>query len=122
MTLPIDKRYELVFLSLRVMGPQLGEKTVAKAVKCAKHTVQYWLNRWKESKNLSDMKRSGRPRATTEKVAHRIYKLAGTDNIATTGDIQGVLKRQNIRISQETIQRSLKEAGAKFTPPISNHF
>ena len=44
MTLPIDKRYEIVFLSQHLMGPQLGEKAVAQAVKCAKNTVQYWLN------------------------------------------------------------------------------
>ena len=68
MTLPIDKRFEIVFLSQHPMGPQLNEKTAAKAMKCAKNTVQYWLNRWKELKNLSDMKHSGRPRATTEKV------------------------------------------------------
>ena len=68
MTLPMDKRCEIVFLSQHPIGLQLGEKAVAKAVKCAKNTVQYWLYRWKESKNLSDMKHPGRPRATTEKV------------------------------------------------------
>ena len=41
MTLPIDKRCEVVFLSQDPMEPQLGEKAVAKAVKCAKNTVQY---------------------------------------------------------------------------------
>ena len=86
------------------MGSQLGEKAVAKAVKCATNAVQYWLNRWKEAKDLNDMKRLGRLRATTEKVDQRIYKLAGSNNIATAGDIQSILKRQNIRISQETIR------------------
>ena len=93
MTFPIDKRFEIVFLSQHPMGPQLSEKAVAKAMKCAKNTVQYWFNRWKELKDLSDMKRSGRARATTEKVDQRIYKLVGSDNTATTGDIQSVSKR-----------------------------
>ena len=75
------------------MVPQLGEKAVAKAVKCAKNTVQYWLNWCKESKDLSDMKCLGRPLAITEKVDQQIYKFAGSDNIATTGDTQNVLKR-----------------------------
>ena len=97
----------------------MGEKAVAKVVKYAKNTVQYWLKRWKELKDLSDMKHPGRPHATTEKVDQRIYKLPGSDNIATTADIQSVFKRQNIGISQETIQRRLKEAGAKFSLPIS---
>ena len=50
------------------------------------------------------MKRLRRTRATAEKVDQRIYKLAGSNNIANTGDIQSVLKRQNIGISQETIR------------------
>ena len=54
MTLSVDRRYEIIFLTHHPMGPQLGVKAVAKAVKCAKSTVQYWLNRWKESKDLSD--------------------------------------------------------------------
>ena len=65
------------------------------------------------------MKRPGRLRATTEKVDQRIYKLAGSGNIATTGDTQSALNRQNIGISQETIRQRLKEAGAKFNLPIS---
>ena len=68
------------------------------------------------------MKSRGRPRVTTEKVDQRIYKLAGSDNIATTDDIHSILKRQNIGISQETIRRRLKEAGAKFSLPISKPF
>ena len=101
MTLPIDKRYETVFLSQHLMGPQSNEKAVAKAVKCAKNAVQYWLNRGKESKDLSDMNRLGRPRSTNEKVDQRINKLAGTDNIATAGDIRSVLKRENVRIERQ---------------------
>ena len=116
MTLPIDKRYEIVFSSQHPMGPQLGEKAVAKVVKCAKNTVQYWRNEWKESKDLSNMKRPERPCETVEKVDQRIYKLAGRDNIATTGDIQSILKRAK---HPETIRRRLKEAGTKFSLPIS---
>ena len=122
MTLRIDEGYEIVFLSQHPMELQSGEKALAKAVKRARNTVQYWLNRWKKSKNQSDMKHPRRPWATTEKVDQRIYKLAGSDNIATTGDIQSVLKQQNIRISQDTIRRRLKEAGAKFSLPISKLF
>ena len=68
MMLPIDKRYETVFSSQHPMGPQLGEKAAAKVVKCAKNTVQYWFNQCKGSKDLNDMKHSGRPQSTTEKV------------------------------------------------------
>ena len=79
MTLPIDKWYEFVFLSQHLIGPQLGEKAVAKVVKSANNTVQYWLKRWKASKDVSDMERPGSPRATTEKVDQQIYKLTGSE-------------------------------------------
>ena len=104
MTLPIDKRYEIVFLSQHPMGPQLDEKTVAEAVKCAKNAVQYWLDRCKESKDLSDMKRSGRFGATTEKGDQRISKLEdSSDRIATTGDRQS---GKTSRDSSTKIERS----------------
>ena len=45
MTHPIDKRYEIVFLFQHPIEPQLDEQAVSKAVKYAKNTVQYWLNR-----------------------------------------------------------------------------
>ena len=115
MRLSVDKRYEIIFLSHHLMGPQLGVKAVAKAIKCAKSTVQDCLNRWKESKDLSDSKRIGRPRSTTKKVGQRISDLATTNTRA----IQRVLKRKNVDISQETIRRRLKEYGAKFSLPIS---
>ena len=119
MTLSVDKRYEIIFLSHHPMGAQLGVKAVAKAIKCAKSIVQYWLNRWKESKDLSDSKRIRRPRSTTKKVDQRISDLASTNNSVTTRDIQHVLKRKNVDISQETIRHRLKEYRAKFSLPIS---
>ena len=65
------------------------------------------------------MKRPGRLRATAKKIDQRIHKHAGIDNIATTGNIQSVLNRQNIGINRETIRRKLKEVGAKFSLLIS---
>ena len=46
MTLSVDKRYDIIFLSHHPMGAQLGVKALAKV----RSTVQYWLNRWKGSK------------------------------------------------------------------------
>ena len=87
------------------MEPQVGMKAVAKAIKCAKSTVQYWPNRWKESKDLSDSKRIGRPRSATKKVDQRVSDLDSTNNGATTRGIQRALKRKHVDISQETIRR-----------------
>ena len=79
------------------MGPRLDEKPVAKTVRCAKSTVQYWFNQWKESKDLSDMKCSKSSREITEKVDQRISKLEDSDRIGTKNDREEVLKQQNIK-------------------------
>ena len=54
---------------------------------------------------MGGMRRSRRPRTTTEKVDQRISKLADRHCIAPTDDRQNILKRQNIRISQEITRR-----------------
>ena len=79
MSLPIHKRYEIIFLSCHSRGPKLGLKAVAKEVKCDKKAVKYWLNRWKQSKDLTDLPRSGRPRETTQKQDERIVSLANQE-------------------------------------------
>ena len=75
-SLPIHKRYEIIFLSNHPKGPQLNHAYVAKAVQCSIYTVKYWLDRWKQSKDLTDSNRSGRPRATAQKQDQRIISLA----------------------------------------------
>ena len=56
MFLPIHKRYEIIFLSNHPKGPQLHHADVAKAVHCSIYTVKYWLDRWKQSKDLASKK------------------------------------------------------------------
>ena len=67
MALPIHQRYEIIFLARHPLGPKLGLKTVAKAVKYEKKAVKYWLDRWKTSKDLTNSTRSGRSREMTPK-------------------------------------------------------
>jgi transposase len=65
MSLPLHKRYEIVFLAKNKYGPQFGSSKIAKIVKCNRKTVTHWLNRWEETKHLSDRPRCGAPRITT---------------------------------------------------------
>jgi hypothetical protein len=59
MALPLHQRYEIVFLSQHSLGPKLSYAAVT--------IVKYWLKRWKQSKDLTDSNRTGRPRVTTQK-------------------------------------------------------
>ncbi len=111
MSLPIHKRYEIIFLSCHPRGPKLGLKRVAKVVKCHKKTVKYWLDRWKESKDLTDLPRSGPPRATAPEQDERIVSLANKEMFATCGDIEDHLNKKRVEISRTTVWRRLREAG-----------
>jgi transposase len=88
-------------------------------VKCDKNTAKYWLARWKETKDLSDLPRSGRRRGTTPKQDEKILSLAGDEMFATSSDIEDRLKKKRAKISQRTIRRRLREAGAKYGLPMS---
>jgi len=76
MALPLHERYEIIFLSQHPLGPKLSNTAVAKTVHCGVTTVKRWLKRWKQSKDLSDSSRSGRPRATTPKQDQQVVSLA----------------------------------------------
>ena len=61
MSLPLHKRYEIVFLHEHPNGPKLGYTEIIKIVKCSRDTVSHWINRWKETKDLNDKPKTGRP-------------------------------------------------------------
>ena len=87
MTLYMHQRYEIIFLSQHPLDPKVGHKSVPKAVKCSTSTVQYWLNRWKQSKNLNDSERTSRTRATTPKRDQQIVLLSEQYTFVTGRDI-----------------------------------
>ena len=60
MALPMHQRYEIIFVSQHPLGLKLGHKSMMKVVKHSTSTVQRWLSRWKQSKNLNDSDRTGR--------------------------------------------------------------
>jgi transposase len=119
MAVPVHTRYEIVFLSNHPLGPKLSHAAVAKAVHCAKSTVKYWLRRWTQTKDLKDSTRLGRPRATTSKQDQRIVSLAEEETFITARDIANKLNRQQVVVSERTVQRRLNEAGAKYNRPMS---
>src|SRR5215510_14591504 len=100
MSFPVHKRYEIVFLHLHPKGPELGYTEVAKTVGCSKSTVSYWINRWKETKDLTDEQRSGRERITTIKEDKQIVNLAINDGNATAPKIQQKMKQKGMKISK----------------------
>lgn len=110
MSLPVHRRYEIVFLSQHRLGPQLSNSAVAKVIKCNVSTVKYWVKRWKQSKDLSDFPRSGRTRATTAKQDQQMFSLVDSDTFITSEDVANRFRKKGVVISERTVQRCLNEA------------
>ena len=119
MSLQIHKRYETRFVSNHTKGPQLNHADVAKAVHCSIYAVKYWLDRWKQYKDLTGSKRSSRSRATTQKQDQRIISLAKEKTFIIAQDISSKLNRQGVVVSGRTARRRLNEAGAGYNRPMS---
>ena len=118
MALPMHQRYEIVFLSQHPLGPKLGHKSVAKVVKCTTSTVQYWLSRWKQPKDLDDSARTGRPRATTPKQDKQILSFVEQQTFVTSRDITNQLNRKRVKINERTVRRRLNEGGGRCNRPL----
>ena len=81
--------------------------------------MKRWLKRWKQSKNLTDGTRPGRPRVTTPKQDQQVIALAEKETFVTSQDITNRLNKKGLDISQRTVRRRLNEAGAKYNRPLS---
>jgi len=119
MSLPIHKRYEIIFLHQHPKGPKLGLEATAKYVKCSKSTVIRWVQRWQLTKDLSDQPKSGRNRSTTPKQDEKIIELATKQTNATAADIQHGMEKRNVNVSLKTIQRRLHEGEGKYMAKLS---
>jgi transposase len=101
------------------LGPKLSHAAVAKAIHCGVSTVKYWLKRWKQSKDLTNSNRTGRPRATTQKQDKKIVSVAERQTFVTSRDITNRLAKTGVNVSERTVRRRLNEAGAKYNQPLS---
>ena len=119
MVLSIHQRYEIIFLSQHPSSAKLGHKSVPRAVKYSTSTGQYWLSRWKRSKNLNDSDRTGRACATTPKQDQQIISLVEQQIFVTSRSITSQLNRKRVKFNEKTVRRRFNEAGTKYSWPLS---
>jgi transposase len=113
----LQKRYEIVFLSLHPKGPQWNHHQVASYTHTTENSVRYWLQRFKENPDLTASVPSGRKRKTSEKEDNLITTIVATNPTSTIKDIQEVLKKKKVEVSESTISRRLRESGYKHQAP-----
>jgi transposase len=118
MPLSTRTKWEIVFLATHNRGPKLSPKQISKEVRCGESTVKFWLKRFRETGDVEELPRSGRPRKTTEEEDEVIVGAVKEDDEVLIKDIATKLKRQRIEISPSTIRRRLVEAGVEWKPVI----
>jgi hypothetical protein len=72
------------------------------------HTVRHWVQHYEEKEDVDDAARSGRPRCTDEALDTAIAFTSHVEPFTPPLDIK---RKLNLDISDDTIDRRLKEAG-----------
>ncbi|CAF1084631.1 unnamed protein product [Rotaria magnacalcarata] len=122
MSLPLRKRYEIIFLGKNRHEPHFGIKKIAKILNCSTSTVKRWLSRWKTDKYLDDHIREGRPRVTSEAQDNSIVNAALLIDEPTSQKVQHQLQNHSLNVSERTVRRRLHEAGLQYSLPLSKPF
>ena len=117
MSLSIQKRWEIVFLSRHQHGPHWGKKKVAEYIKCSTSTVSSWLERYDSTGDVQDLPRIGRPRVTDENEDKTIVETTESHATENIHQIGNRLKRKHVEVSERTIRRRLSESGIYSLSP-----
>jgi transposase len=118
MEFSIKKRWEIIFLHLHKLGPQLSIRAIAKELNCSQDTVKTWIQRYQETGDVQDKERQGRKRKTTEKEDLDIIDIAKKQRTSTLADISTAMSRQGVDISLNTIRSRLNEQGLYKLQPL----
>ena len=122
MSLVPHQHYEIVFLAKHICGPKFSQTKIAKIMKCHRNTVKRRLDRWEETKDLSDSSRLGPLRSTTADEDQLMVDLT-TEKMDTASEtVKQELEKRKVFISNRTIRRRLHEAGLQYMRPLSKPF
>lgn len=108
-----------MFLSTHPQGPKLNPSQVSKIVKCTRAVVYHWLNIFKETGNVEDANRPGRPASTSPKEQKTLISMVEADPETSSNEISMRMKRKGVTISSRTVRRKLHDSGFVRGNPIS---
>jgi len=90
-------------------------KTIANMLNISESSVKRWVKRSKQTENVNDAKRSGRPKKVTKSLEGKVKKYLCTPRYGSLRATQKKLSVQNVSLSVETVRNLSKKVGAKFT-------
>ena len=120
MSLALHQRYEIIFLAKNIYGSKCSETKIAKIMKFHRNTVSLWLDRWEETKELSNRSRPGLSRPTTAEKNQLMIALTTEEMDATNETVKQELEKKKIVISNRTNRRRLYESGLLYVRSLLN--
>ena len=118
MPLSIQKCWEIVFLHLHKLGPNLSLKTIAKELHYSPTTVKKWINQYQETGDIQDQEGRGPKRKTSDKENTDIVTVAKRLRTSTSTEISTLINKQGTDISPRTIRHRLNEQGFIKLQPL----
>lgn len=109
MSISVQKRWEIIFLSRHTYGPKWSNIKISKYLKVDKKTVQRWIDRYNSTGDVQDIEKSGAKRKSSEKEDIILETLVEKYPTETVAQLQARLIKKDINLSKTTIQRRLKE-------------
>ena len=119
MSLSIQKRWKIIFLSKHRLGPKLSPAAVAKEVGCSKLTVAHWLKRYRETGDIQDQEGRGRKRKTSPNEDHLLLKLITKHPRTKSSKLAREMSKKGIHISSSAVRRRLNEQDVHYSKPLS---
>ena len=119
MSLVLHQYYEIVFLAKPICEPKFSQTKIAKIMKCHRNTVIRWLDRWEETKDLSDRSCLRPPRSTTADEDQLMVDFTIEKMDATSETVKQELEKKKVFVSNRTIRRRLHEVGLQYMRPLS---
>ena len=120
MSLALHQSYEIILLAKNIYGPKFSQTKVAKIMKCHRNTVKLWLDRWEETKNLSDRCHPRPLRLRTAEEKKLMVDLTNEEVNAKSETVKQELEKKKVVISNRTIRQRLHEAGFQYMRPLLN--
>ena len=104
MELSLEKWYEIVFLRKHPAGLKFSFGFITKQVCSSKSIAIYWVKRYHKNRDLSTLKRPGRPCVTFTKQDDKIVKMAQKEHNITAIQIQEKIEEKGVRLNVETVR------------------
>ena len=122
-----DSKEQNRYLALHAICKAYSVPSVSDIFCVDEATIYRWIDRWTEERNMQNKPKSGRPSILADKGKEKIKRLLEENNPKKHGinasfwdtkELHMYFKKQNKKISRETLRKYLKQIGARYVKAV----